>query len=321
MAREFTYSVSAEFPPDSRIDTVKINNSSYVVGTYFQRANNRLSRHGYIFSQGVLSINLDYPGSLHTALNGLNNSDVAVGYTVIGDGVNNSERYHGLIYDGRGFRLIDFPGARDTRLDVINNNGLIAGLFIDEFGKQGYFTYNLRNDVYKELFVAFNGRTTFNSINDNGVISGSTNQETTAFQLRTKNNKLKLYNQARSVESAFLSPKGNQNVFSGTYFNSSINKYIAYVSRNNSIMNVLPPGLSSSYINGINNKNQMPVHGQGQTVYEAYQYDLKTKEFSKLNVNPAGDTHAYSINANGSIAGSIVDNQGNGDRVFIAYPL
>lgn len=320
-AREFSYATSAEFPVSSRIQNGFINNSNTIVGTYLDWNGVDLLYHGYIFSEGVLSLNQDYPGALSTVFIGLNNAGVAIGYAITLDPGGNTYTIHGLVKSSRGFELFDYPEARNTYFDAINGNGLIAGHFNDQFGARGYFTYNLKTRRFKEITARLNGSTSINAISERGMISGVTNNNERAFRLTASTMKLTISKTPSTAKSAFLSPRGNSNIFAGSYYNDANRNPIGYLSRNGSIINISPTSLSDpTTVTGINNKTQLSISVSTQQGNKAYQYDMATREYSLLNINPAGETYAYSINASGIIAGSLSDAMAEHQKVYIAYP-
>lgn len=322
-ARDFSYSTSIEFPPNATIDTVKINNSNYTVGSYalFDNFLNRVRRHGFVFSQGTLLLNQDYPGSESTILKSVNNSGVAVGMTTIWDMLQNTLVTHGVIMDADGFRLLDYPDAVETYLSVINNNGLIAGEYITPFRQKGFFTYNTRTGRFRDIQARFGGSTNLDSINNNGIISGTTNNTSKAFRFRSSNNQLTIFQTPDRAITAHLSPGGNPRVIAGTYRDPLAGQR-GYLFRNGRLTNISPPGAALSEVAGINNNNQLaldadiPGIGPG-TGTQSFQYDLRTREYSMLNPNQGGQAFATSINANGNIAGYTI---GVTPRVYIAFP-
>ncbi len=321
-ARDFSFATSAEFPATSSITFLAMNNSNYMVGSYssVDPNINELRNHGFIFSQGILTLDLDYPGARDTAIRAVNNAGVAVGSARLFDFANNRLLEHGLILDGDGFQLLDYPEALQTTLEVISNNGLIGGLYLDQFGSRGYFSYNLRTGKFKELNARLGGTTTMDSINNIGIISGSTNDVSKAYRLRTSNNQLTISQTPNRAVSALLSPGGNPRIFAGRYLDPQ-GGMKGYLSRNGALINIMAPGADGTSVTGINNKTQLSLYGIKPGVgYQAYQYDIKTREYSMLNVNPVGESKALAINANGNIGGAVFGPNNAGLRVFVGFP-
>lgn len=321
-AQEFSYSISPEFPVGAAVGSVAMNNNNYIVGSYslFDVNQQRSRDHGFVFSQGILSVDQDYPGATSTTIKSVNNAGVAVGHTVLLDPATNNLITHGLIMDGDGFQLLDYPDAKFTLLDVISNNGLIAGRYTDTFNNDRYFTYNTRTGKFKDLNVRLNGPTSINSINNSGIISGSTNNTSKAYRVRASTNQLTLISTPGEARTAFISPGGNPRMFAGKYADPN-RGFTGYLSRNGRVINILPPAANRSEVNGINNRGQLALSAHmGAAGLQAFQYDPATRSYSQLNVNPQGQAEARAINANGNIAGIIYRNNGNTDRVYLAFP-
>ncbi len=89
---------------------------------------------------------IDVPGSINSIASGINDCG-----HIVGD-VYDQYGYHGYVFDGSVFAILDFPGAPFTRVTGINNSGQIAGYF-NPNGNQvlgsGSFVY--QNGVYTNL--------------------------------------------------------------------------------------------------------------------------------------------------------------------------
>ncbi len=321
-AQEYSYSISPELPAGAMVRTIAMNKNNYIVGSYtlFDPNQLRARDHGFVFSQGILSIDQDYPGATSTSIKSVNNAGVAVGHAVLFDPATNNFITHGLIMNGDGFQLLDYPDAKFTLLDVISNNGLIAGRYTDAFNDDRYFTYNIRTGRFKDLNVRLNGPTSINAINNSGIISGSTNNTSKAYRVRTSNSQLTLIPTPSQAMTAFISPGGNPRMFAGKYIDPN-RAFTGYLSRNGQLINILPPAANASEVNGINNRGQLSLSANmGAQGVQAFQYDPATRSYSQLNVNPQGQAEARAINANGNIAGIMYRNNGNADQVFLAFP-
>ena len=104
-----------------------VNSSGQVVGSYFD---NFSFTHGFLLKNGTACtpgtpdcVTIDAPGAIHTSLNGVNNSGVAVGFfDVFG-----SPHDHGFI---AGAPAIDCPGATTTSATGINDAGDVVGFCV-----------------------------------------------------------------------------------------------------------------------------------------------------------------------------------------------
>jgi len=106
-------------------------------------------------------------GLSETFANRVNNFDHIVGYYTL-DG---AATFHGFHRDGLGkIVTVDFPGASDTYLNGINDEGWIVGQFFDSDGISHAF-YRIGG-----AFVQFDypdaAGTAFNGLNNSGSISG-----------------------------------------------------------------------------------------------------------------------------------------------------
>ncbi len=125
-------SISAELPQLSRFPAHLIrrqltSNSNRVVGSYRDQA---FLDHGFIRRRnGTLTFPVDYPGSISTILNGINDQGWIVGsYT-------DAAGQHGLFRkNANTYVSFDFPGATATSLNGINDFGFIAGRYTDSAG-------------------------------------------------------------------------------------------------------------------------------------------------------------------------------------------
>lgn len=116
---------------------------------------------------------IDVPGAARTSAGGVNNLGHIVGS--YSDGLGE----HGFLYDGNGFRTIDYPGGPgDTRLRDINDAGTIVGRFSEAaaggmdlttsfvYDGQGYASFALHGSFIGQT------ETTLNGINDAGAVAG-----------------------------------------------------------------------------------------------------------------------------------------------------
>lgn len=307
-AKDYSYSVSDAFPPNTLLIRALINDSRFTVGTYDVTINNLSTSHAFIFSNGVLQYPIDYPGATETDLRSLNNAGNAVGITRILN-ANGIPIAHGLLMNGDGLQLLDYPGAVETYLDAINDRGVIAGHYLDEFGVTRYFTF--KRGSFRVIQRQLGGFTTINSINNKEIISGATNNANNTYYLKTRNNQLKIYQNPTGVTSAIINEK---NVLAGNL------QGIGYFRKNNAIRNIIPPDTAAARVTDINNKNEISLWARARQGETAYQYDANTRQYSQVSPPFAAQSAATSINNGGVIAGILADGQNQNQRVFIAYP-
>ena len=117
--------------------TYSVNDAGQIVG-YAIDSNGIY--HGYLMT-GSSFTTLDYPGAAQyggTAANGINNQGVVTGYYAIdsfGD-------FSGFLWSNGTFTTLNFPGAVSTGITSINDEGDLAGYYIDANGNiNGFVAY------------------------------------------------------------------------------------------------------------------------------------------------------------------------------------
>ncbi len=127
-------------PGGNAMEPHKINNSDNVVGLYQDTS---LVTHGFLYSGGSGSSQIDFPGSNYTAAYGINDSGTIVGRFAFGPGAGPRPAWQGgigshgfLLPPGGTAQQLDFAGPTigavlDTELLAINNSGMSVGVFVD----------------------------------------------------------------------------------------------------------------------------------------------------------------------------------------------
>lgn len=114
---------------DATFDPIDVPGASFTIANEINDAGQivgRSSLGGFLRSNdGFSSITYPEAGSYTSAV-GINDTSVIVGYwyTVFG-------YEHGYVFDGVNYGLLDFPGAKSTKLLGINNVGKIVGYYED----------------------------------------------------------------------------------------------------------------------------------------------------------------------------------------------
>lgn len=152
---DYTF-MNIDYPGAPSASTIPrgVNDSGKIVGAYTDSDGNG---HGFL-----------YDGKSYSPIDcgafGINNSDVISGSYTDGEG-----RFHGCFLDENGFHQIDYPGSFVTTAYGLNNNGVIVGFTVDDFGLHGFIDNN-------GVFSSFNCPGAFSSIpigiNDSGQIAG-----------------------------------------------------------------------------------------------------------------------------------------------------
>jgi len=111
-----------------------INVHTGIVGNYHDSQG---GVHGYLrypedFHNDRILSPVDYPGSTHTFLFGVNDD----GRVIVGKYVDNVGTTHGLILQRTtfAFRSFDYPGAVETSLNGINSFRIVSGYYADSSG-------------------------------------------------------------------------------------------------------------------------------------------------------------------------------------------
>jgi uncharacterized membrane protein len=161
--------------PGSSSQLGGINDNGVAAGAFGTGTGATFVEHGFTFNDTTNAFTaVDAPGTGvaggSTYLSGINNAGSIVGPLVLNSGANNE----GWLFPGGGGPPIQISvpnAAQQTYPTAINNNGVIAGSFIDGAGTHGFLDNG-------GTFTFFNapgttGGTQINGINDNGVIVGT----------------------------------------------------------------------------------------------------------------------------------------------------
>jgi len=112
-----------------------INNAGQIVGSYFDGSR----FYCFLLSDGVFTT-LDAPGAaspLGTSAYGINDAGLIVGTYVVKH--EDDFRSYGFLFSDGTYTTIDVPGTTmRTEAFGINNDGVLAGYFVDEQGVHGF---------------------------------------------------------------------------------------------------------------------------------------------------------------------------------------
>ncbi|HUJ31646.1 MAG TPA: PEP-CTERM sorting domain-containing protein [Candidatus Acidoferrum sp.] len=157
-------------PPGAVQSTASgVNNLGQVVGSYRDGASG--PELGFLYSNGQFTT-INVPGSTATYANGINDlGDIVGSYitsTTLSGGVTVNTS-HGFLYDGSTYQTIDLPGASDTELRGINDNGEIVGEAVPP-GPLEAFTYS--NGAFQIIGPSDSQLTEAYGINNLGQVVG-----------------------------------------------------------------------------------------------------------------------------------------------------
>jgi hypothetical protein len=103
---------------------------------------------------------------LATAPSGINDSDVIVGWSVDTGGV-----AKGFILKGSTTSFVTYPGAQQTQLLGLNNDGLAAGAWTDAQSKQHAFIYDTKTSKFTSIEPKTATTSVAGSVNSDGVVA------------------------------------------------------------------------------------------------------------------------------------------------------
>jgi probable HAF family extracellular repeat protein len=110
-------------------------------------------------------VNIDYPGALFSAPNGINDSGQIVGYWEDASG-----NIHGYLYNNGVFTSLDYPAAASTEAVGINNSGVISGWYVTTDDVPQGFTYS--EGTFTSFTYPGSSRTNAKGINNHGEVVG-----------------------------------------------------------------------------------------------------------------------------------------------------
>jgi len=140
------------------------NNKGRIAGNYYQAD---FSNHGYTGKVGHWSQDLTVFGSTSVRPRAMNNKGVVGGFFYL-EGTT-----HGFLVNQGVATQVDFPGAKATFVEGINDKGLAAGFWNDEAGALYAFTFDSTTGQYASIEVPGATRTQAFGINNNGLIAVS----------------------------------------------------------------------------------------------------------------------------------------------------
>jgi probable HAF family extracellular repeat protein len=112
---------------------------------------------------------IDVPGAIQTALQGVDNAGDIVGYYE-----DASATFHGFLLSGGTYTTIDYPGAVSTDPTGVNDAGQVVGVGYDDVGyPYGGFLYDVQTAGFTT--ITYPGKTTYTwpvAINNAGTIAG-----------------------------------------------------------------------------------------------------------------------------------------------------
>ena len=130
--------------------------------------------HGYTFdiATKTFSANINDPNAVSTVTAAINNSDEIAGFFTD----KTTGAIQGFIKNGVHFTTVSAPGAAETELLGINDEGLAVGFDCAvagcSSGPQHGIIYNIAKKTFTTLDPPGSTATTFNGLNDRGQIVG-----------------------------------------------------------------------------------------------------------------------------------------------------
>jgi probable HAF family extracellular repeat protein len=128
----------------------------------------RAYAHPFIYEHGSF-VTIDLPGGVLAAPDSISINNRG---QVAGSFENSSSQSHGFVYEHGVITTIDVPGANSTYVVDLNNQGDIAGFYLDDTGKHG-FVYDGETFTSIDVPWGVSGSTAVADINNHGQIVGS----------------------------------------------------------------------------------------------------------------------------------------------------
>jgi hypothetical protein len=150
---------------------IGVNNANLAVGFY---NDSHGDSHGYTFdiATKTFSADINDPNAVSTVTAAINNSDEIAGFFTD----KTTGAIQGFIKNGIDFTTVSAPGAAETELLGINDNGLAVGFECAvagcSGGPQDGIIYNIATKTFTTLDPPGSMATTFNGLNDRGQIVG-----------------------------------------------------------------------------------------------------------------------------------------------------
>jgi hypothetical protein len=150
---------------------IGVNNANLAVGFYNDRHGDS---HGYTYDikTNTFSANINDPNAVSTVTAAINNSDEIAGFFTD----KTTGAIQGFIKNGNDFTTVSAPGAAETELLGINDNGLAVGFECAVAGCSGGPQHGIIYDTLTNTFTTLDPpgstATTFNGLNDRGQIVG-----------------------------------------------------------------------------------------------------------------------------------------------------
>jgi hypothetical protein len=150
---------------------IGVNNANLAVGFYNDVHGDS---HGYTFdiATKTFSADINDPNAVSTVTAAINNSDEIAGFFTD----KTTGAIQGFIKNGIDFTTVSAPGAAETELLGINDNGLAVGFECAVAGCSGGpqhgIIYNIATKTFTTLDPPGSMATTFNGLNDRGEIVG-----------------------------------------------------------------------------------------------------------------------------------------------------
>jgi hypothetical protein len=150
---------------------IGVNNANLAVGFYNDRHGDS---HGYTYNiaTNTFSADINDPNAVSTVTAAINNSDEIAGFFTD----KTTGAIEGFIKNGVDFTTVSAPGAAETQLLGINDNGLAVGFDCIvagcTSGPMHGIIYNIATKTFTTLDPQGSMGTTFNGLNDRGQIVG-----------------------------------------------------------------------------------------------------------------------------------------------------
>jgi hypothetical protein len=271
-----------------------INNHGRIAGSYGSGNKGHPSK-GYTitapYAQGDISSE-NYPHSVQTVVEGLNDNNVQVGYySTQNKAVFDDDNSFGWYFNGKFHKVVYPTGSNanpvEDQLDAVNNHNVAAGSYINSSGRYRGYTYNIKTGK-------------FTLVTKPGAPTGGNAPSLAAFGINNAGDVVGEYTTSGHTIDGFIKLSGG-----------------AFVA-------IAVPGAAETVALGVNDNDTVVgayIDGTGSTsTIHGFIWRIGG-HFSTMIDDP--DASAYTIingiNNEGDIVGSYLDSHGDTDG-FLAFP-
>jgi hypothetical protein len=270
-----------------------INNHGRIAGSYGSGSGGHANK-GYTinapYAQGDISSE-NFPHSAQTAVEGLNDNNVQVGYYSTQNKTSGTDNSFGWYYNG-SFHEVNYPTGNNAKptqdfLNAVNNHDVAVGSYVNGSGRDRGYTYNIKTRK-------------FTLVTKPGAPTGGNAPSLTAFGINNPGDVVGDYTASGGIIDGFIKLTGG--AFHTIAVPGAIETVALGVNDNDTVVGAyIDTSGSTTTIRGF----IWRIGGSLTTMVD--------------DPNADGITILYDINNKGDIVGSYIDSHDHTDG-FLAYP-